>query len=84
MEETPKTDQPGHWYKCQNKSCDLKIPLPDKLFINLDVDMAWPTECKCGYMNYFKYSDAEDETKKWEVDHYFNIRDPRNKAYFTP
>jgi hypothetical protein len=39
-------------------------------------------ECKCGHPNTFVYSEAGDVTKKWEVDIYFDIKDPRNRSYW--
>jgi hypothetical protein len=28
---TLNTSQKGHWYKCKNAKCELRIPLPDKI-----------------------------------------------------
>jgi hypothetical protein len=74
-----KTDQPGHWYKCKGATCQLRIPLPDKIFREAHHDELWEAECKCGHMNTFKYSEAGDKTTKVDVDKYFDIKDPRGK-----
>lgn len=76
------TSQKGHWYKCKNVTCDLRIPLPDKIFIDLDDNEYFEAECKRGHMNLFAYSEAQDETKKWEVDLYFDIKDPEGRPKF--
>lgn len=76
---TLDTSQKGHWYKCKNVTCDLRIPLPDKIFISLGPNKVVAAECKCDYFNAFNYSEAGDVTKKWEVDKYFGIKDPRLK-----
>ncbi len=68
--------QNGHWYKCKNPKCVLKIPLPDKIFIETDYNESFEAECTCGYVNYFSWSDAEDETNTLEVDRCFDIKDP--------
>jgi len=77
------TSQIGHWYKCRKIKCDLRIPLPYRLFIDSDVDEAQKAECKCGHINYFQEFHALEETKKWEVDNYFDIRDPRTRFYWV-
>jgi hypothetical protein len=73
------TSQKGHWYKCDNVSCGLKIPLPDKIFIETHYNGVFEAECKCGNMNYFSWSDAGDKTNKLEVDKCFGIKGPRLK-----
>jgi hypothetical protein len=72
------TSRRGHWYKCLNTGCDLKIPLPDYLFEDpYEFNIKIPAECKCGHINLFSFSPAEKETKKQEVDKYFEFYDPR-------
>jgi hypothetical protein len=72
----------GHWFSCGNNDCNLKIPLPDYIFINredhkINENIKMAAECKCGFMNFFSFSQAESETKKPEVDKYFDIKDQR-------
>ena len=76
---TLNTSQKGHWYKCKNPKCDLLLPLPDKIFVGHEANEVFAAECKCGHLNTFNYSEAGDITKKWEVDKYFGIKDPRLK-----
>jgi hypothetical protein len=64
------TSQPGHWYKCGK--CESMIPLPDKAFGKIPHDEKLLVECKCGYPNFFIYSDGKGQTEKWEVDRYFD------------
>jgi hypothetical protein len=71
--------QKGHWYTCKNPSCRLRIPLPDRIFIETDYTASFEAECACGYMNYFSWSDSEDETNKLEVDRSFAIRGSKLK-----
>ncbi len=71
-------DQAGHWYKCKNPTCPHRVPLPDRLFFG-HYDEAFEADCKCGHADFYKYSDAQNETKKWEVDEYFGVKDPRVK-----
>ncbi len=74
------TSHRGHWYKCQNTNCDLKIPIPDYLFDDpYDFKVKIPAECKCGHINLFSFSHAEKETEKQEVDKYFEVNDPRSQ-----
>jgi len=76
---TLNTGQPGHWYKCMNPTCDRRLPLPDKLFLEADSGDARVADCECGHMNLFAYSDAENKTTKSELDMFFSIKDPRVK-----
>ena len=74
------TSQRGHWYKCKNGKCVLRIPLPDKFFIETHYNEIFEAECGCGHVNKFSWSDAGDETNKLEIDIYFGIQDPRLKC----
>jgi len=77
------TNQAGHWYKCKNKTCNLMVPLPDKIFIENNYNGSFIAKCNCGHINIFMYSDAETQTEKWEVDKYFGIIDPNIKMSFN-
>ena len=79
---TLNTSQKGHWYKCKNAKCELRIPLPDKIFVGLDANDVVKAECKSGHFNTFNYSEAGDVTKKLEVDLYFDIKDPKGRPKF--
>jgi hypothetical protein len=76
------TGRRGHWYGCKNSKCDLKIPLPDNIFIDLDANEYIEAECKCGNKNFFNFSDAGDKTRKWQVDKYLGMKSPRFKFYW--
>ncbi len=78
-----RTRQAGHWYKCT--ACGERIPLPDRIFDAVHSQDTVPAECKCGHLNMFKYSEAQDETQKREVDRYLESKDPRVRlvAYWT-
>ncbi len=77
------TRQAGHWYKCT--ACGDRIPLPDRTFDAMHSQETVAAQCKCGHLNTFRYSEAQEETTKREVDRYFGVMDARVKleAYWT-